>query len=93
MKAILSWIGTAITVVAIAGTSYAIDVVNEDQRQYDVRITSSAMKRDMKLEGRTLSLVVCVGTCEFYVPGVGRAKASGNDVVTIRNGKLVTESK
>jgi hypothetical protein len=93
MKAFIGWIGALVAVVFVVGTSHAIDVVNEDMRGYQITITSSAKKRDMQLEARTLSLVVCVGTCEFYVPGLGRAQARGNDTVTIRNGKLDTESK
>ncbi|MFO0749082.1 MAG: hypothetical protein U1F43_25980 [Myxococcota bacterium] len=48
------------------------------------------MTRDIELRGQTLSLVVCVGTCDFFVAGVGRTKAKGNDTVTIRNGRIET---
>src|SRR5690242_13953020 len=90
MKAFLCGL---VAVSALAGTSRAIDVRNEDERGYQMTITSSSMSRDIQLNSLTLSLVVCVGECEFYVPGVGRAKARGNDTVTIKNGKIVTQSR
>jgi hypothetical protein len=93
MKTLLGWIGALALTVSLGASAQAIDVVNEDTRGYQVTITSSSMTRDLKLDARTLSLVVCVGTCEFYVPGVGRATARGNDVITIRNGKFVTQSR
>ena len=91
MKALLGGLGVVLAMVQIDGAAHAIDVRNEDERKYQVTITSSSMTRDIDLNGMTLSLVVCVGECEFYVPGVGRAKARGNDTVTIKNGKIVTE--
>lgn len=93
MKAWVRGLGAALVLAVIGGTSMAIDVRNEDERGYQVQITSSSMTRDIELRGLTLSLVVCVGECEFFVPGVGRAKARGNDTVTIRNGRIVTEAR
>jgi len=91
MKALLCGLGLMVAMVQLGGTSRAIDVRNEDERKYQLTITSSSMTRDIDINALTLSLVVCVGECEFYVPGVGRAKARGNDTVTIKNGKIVTE--
>ena len=93
MKALLGGFAAMMALVQLGGASHAIDVRNEDERRYQVTITSSSMTRDIDLNALTLSLVVCVGECEFYVPGVGRAKARGNDTVTIRNGKLVHEPR
>jgi hypothetical protein len=78
---------------ALSGEAKAIDLRNEDNSNYQIQITSSSMTRDIELRGLTLSLIVCVGECEFKVPGVGTAKARGNDVVLIRNGRIVTEAK
>jgi len=83
----------AMTVATMGSSARSIDVRNEDSRNYQMTITSSTMSRDLELHSLTLSLVVCVGTCEFYVPGVGRATARGNDTVTIKNGRIVTTSK
>lgn len=93
MKAFVRWLGATLAVSALGGSSLAIDVRNEDQRGYQVQITSSSMTRDIELRALTLSLVVCVGECEFFVPGVGRARARGNDTVTIKNGRIVTETR
>ncbi|MCC6621081.1 MAG: hypothetical protein IT385_07485 [Deltaproteobacteria bacterium] len=75
----------------VGSAAHAIDVRNEDERSYQLQITSTSMKRDLELRGGSLSLVVCVGECDFFVPGVGRTKARGNDTVLIRNGRIVTE--
>jgi hypothetical protein len=93
MKALMSGLVALLAVGHVTGSSRAIDLRNEDERGYQVEIKSSTMTRDVRLNGLTLSLVVCVGECEFYVPGVGRARARGNDTVTIRNGRIVTEAR
>jgi hypothetical protein len=54
-------------------------------------VTSSAMSRDVNLRGLSLSLFVCVGTCEFKVAGVGSVKATGQEVITIRGGRFISE--
>lgn len=94
MKALLCGLGV---LAAMSATTIkdakAIDLRNEDERGYQIQITSTSMKRDVELRAMTLSLVVCVGECEFYVPGVGKTKARGNDVVLIRNGRIVTEAR
>ena len=87
-------VGSLLAFVSIAVTatpSRAIDVRNEDERSYTFTVTSPTMTRDITLNGLSLSIVVCVGECEFYVPGVGRTKARGNDTVAIRNGRLRTD--
>ena len=91
MKAlVVSLLAIAATAVT-AAPSRAIDVHNEDERSYTFTVTSPTMTRDITLHGLSLSIVVCVGECEFYVPGVGRTKARGNDTVAIRNGRLRTD--
>ena len=94
MKALICGLGVVAAMAGVGiGDAKAIDLRNEDERGYQIQITSSSMKRDVELRALTLSLVVCVGECEFYVPGVGKAKARGNDVVLIKNGRIVTESR
>jgi len=90
MRRVLCGLGVAVSML-VGSAANAIDVRNEDERPYQVQITSSTMKRDIELRGLTLSLVVCVGECDFFVPGVGRTKARGNDTVLIRNGRIATE--
>lgn len=91
MRRALGGVVLALAMVAGMGGAHAIDVRNEDQRSYSIQITSSTMTRDIELRAQSLSLVVCVGTCEFFVPGVGRTKAKGNDIVSIKNGRIATE--
>lgn len=90
MRRLLGGLIAAMAVLVGSGAN-AIDVRNEDQRSYQVQVTSTAMTRDMEVRGTSLSIVICVGECDFFVPGVGRTKARGNDVVLIRNGRIVTE--
>ena len=90
MRRMICGLGMAMAMM-VSSAAHAIDVRNEDERPYQMQITSSSMKRDIELRGLTLSLVVCVGECDFFVPGVGRTKARGNDTVLIRNGRIVTE--
>jgi len=78
-------------VAVILGTSAAsaIDLRNEDQIEYTVKVQSTAMLKDVFLPAYSMSIVICVGECQFYVPGVGKVSAKGSDVVTIKHGRLV----
>jgi len=91
MRRLLGGVLAAGAVLVSSGV-HAIDVRNEDDRGYQVQVTSTAMTRDMEVRGTSLSIVICVGECDFYVPGVGRTKARGNDTVLIRNGRIVTQA-
>lgn len=88
MKKVVTGAMTAMALIVGAGAAHAIDLRNEDEVDHQVTVTSTSMSRDLALRGLTLSLVVCVGQCEFDVPGVGSVKATGNDVVTIKNGTV-----
>jgi len=93
MKALIKTVVTMMAVVMGAGAASAIDVRNEDERPYTVTVTSTAMSRDLEARPLTLSLVVCVGVCEFEVAGVGTVRAQKNDVVTIKDGKVTTTAR
>jgi len=67
----------------------AIDLRNEDSRTYTVQVTSTAMTKDVELDSMSMSIIVCVGQCSFYVPGVGKVRAEGSDVVRIRDGRII----
>jgi hypothetical protein len=90
-KRMMAGIGAAAMMMGSAGVSSAIDIRNEDERAYPMTVVSSSATRDMEVRALTMSIIVCVGECEFRVPGVGATKARGNDTVTIRNGRLVVE--
>ncbi len=71
------------------GTSAkAIDLRNEDTVARAVKITSSAMTRDIQLSALTLQFIVCVGECTFEIEGLGTVRASKDDVITIADGKV-----
>lgn len=91
LKRALTGLSAATLLMGSVATASAIDIRNEDDRAYPVTIVSSSMTRDMNLTSLTMSIVVCVGECEFRVAGVGATKARGNDTVTIRNGRFVVE--
>lgn len=76
----LAWVPT---------TASAIDLRNEDSRPYTVQVQSTSMTRDVEVKSMSMSIIVCVGQCTFYVPGIGRVTAAGSDVVSIKNGRLV----
>lgn len=67
----------------------AIDLRNEDTRPYTVQVQSTSMTKDLEVRSMSMSIIVCVGQCTFYVPGVGRVSAEGSDIVTIKNGRLM----
>lgn len=90
-----AWLKTMMVgmVVLSGGVANAIDLRNEDEIGYRVTVKSTAMSRDLQARPLTLSLVVCVGVCEFEVEGVGTVHATKNDVVTIKGGKVTTVSR
>jgi len=92
MKA-MKMVAAALVAVAMGsvcglGAAKAIDLRNEDGVAYAVKVTSSAMSRDIEVNALTLSFIVCVGECTFEVAGLGTVSASKNDVVTLAEGKL-----
>ena len=83
-------VALALLLGTLATTSaQAIDLRNEDSRTYTVQVTSTAMTKDVEARSMSMSIIVCVGQCSFYVPGIGKVEAEGSDVVTIRNGRIV----
>ena len=91
MKQCYAFLVVCAVILGTTASAMAIDLRNEDQRDYQVQVKSSAMTKDIALEGRSMSIIICVGECEFYVPGVGKIAARGSDTVTIRHGRLVHE--
>jgi len=76
--------------VGAAGAANAVVLRNEDTENHTVTITSPTMHKQYEFRARTLSLIVCVGVCEFTIDGVGTTRAEGDEIVAIQNGKLVT---
>lgn len=88
---------TAMMMVAGLGfgtSAKAIDLRNEGSVARSVKITSSAMTRDIAINALTLQFIVCVGECTFEIEGLGTVSASKDDVITIADGTLaVTPGK
>lgn len=90
-KRIVAGMGAAVMLLGTTAVASAIDLRNEDERPYPMKVVSKTSERDMELKALTMSIVVCVGECEFRVAGVGKTTARGNDTVTIRNGRIFVE--
>jgi hypothetical protein len=76
-----------LTTLLFCFSAYAVDLKNEDDTKYEVKITSGASTTNTSIEGHTTSLGVC-SECEIEVVGVGTIKASGSETVVIKDGKL-----
>jgi len=90
MKKLIQGVAMAMAMMIGASSAQAIDLRNEDEREHTVKVTSSAMTRELSLRALTLSLIVCVGECTFEVSGLGSVRARGSDVVTIKDGALTS---
>jgi len=90
MQKVLTTMATMTVLVGAAGAANAVVLRNEDTENHTVTITSPTMHKQYEFRARTLSLIVCVGVCEFTIDGVGTTRAEGDEIVAIQNGKLVT---
>jgi len=90
MKKAMTALATMMTLVIGAGTATAIVLRNEDTENHEVTITSPTMTKQYEFRARTLSFIVCVGECEFTVAGIGTVRAKSDDIVSIRDGKVIT---
>ena len=88
MRKLISSVAMLMAMAVGAGSAQAIDLRNEDEAPHAVKVISSSMTRDLALRGLTLSLIVCVGECTFEVEGIGSVRASRNDIVTIKDGRI-----
>ncbi len=88
MRRLAPLIFALLFLVVAAAPSHAVELRNHDKRAYNVVVKSKRATKRIRMPAHSASLVVCVGTCVFRVPGVGRMRASGNDVVTIQKKKL-----
>jgi len=89
MRHLFALVAAVTLLVATSASALAVDLRNEGNAEVTVKVRSSAMTKTVTLQPRTLAIVICVGTCAFEAPGMGRVEASGSDVVAIRGGALV----
>lgn len=90
MKKAMTTLAAMMTLALGASAANAIVLRNEDNENHQVKITSTTMTKEYEFRARTLSFIVCVGECEFTVAGVGTVRAKADDIVSIRDGKVVT---
>ncbi|TNF32062.1 MAG: hypothetical protein EP329_11285 [Deltaproteobacteria bacterium] len=78
-----------LVLIFAAAAAHAIELRNEDTRAYTVRVSTGKTSQELRMAARSASIVVCVSTCHFRLRGGGQVKASGDDVISIRDQKLV----
>lgn len=87
MKALSRIILATMAIATVCFGANAVDLKNEDSSKYEVKIHSGASTTSTSIEGNTTQSNVC-SECEIEVVGVGTIKASGSEVVVIKDGKL-----
>jgi len=78
----------AIVLLAAAPMALAVDLQNEDNKAYAVKIHTSSGTTTTSIEAGTTVSGIYSGDGEIEIEGVGTIKAGGNDVVVIKNGKI-----
>lgn len=71
--------------------SFAVDLINKDQKSYDVEITTLDGTTKTTIAGQTVKNNICSGKCEIEVKGVGTINASTQDKIIIQNGQIKRE--
>lgn len=71
----------------LAANVLAVDLRNEDDTRYEVKIHESATTLNTWIEANTTSTRIC-SDCDIEVVGVGKIKAKGSEKVVIKDSKL-----
>ena len=80
-----------LTVIALAApSSWAVDLINKDDKSYDVKIKDGPSTTNTSIAGSTHRPSVC-SSCTIEVVGVGEVEASGDEKVVIKGGKISKE--
>ncbi len=97
MRRFGSPVSTVVWSLAICGlllpfprASEAVDIRNEDSKTYKVGVHERSFTTWTSVSGGTTLYGVCP-ECRIEVVGLGAVRASGSDVVVIRNGTLDIE--
>jgi hypothetical protein len=78
------------TVMLFAGHALSVDLKNEDNKKYDLKVTILDKAKDMSIDAKSTLAGIC-GICKIEAPGVGAVEAKGSQVVVIKDGKMVVE--
>jgi hypothetical protein len=88
MKSLIVMFGL---LVLSTSQALAVDVVNNDEQIYTIRVISRENGTGvLTMPAMTSKENVCTKSCRIEVVGVGSIEASYNEVVIIRRGKLTT---
>ncbi|MFN7973859.1 MAG: hypothetical protein U0166_16175 [Acidobacteriota bacterium] len=87
MKKLLA--ATALMLIG-ARTTLAVDLINKDDKKYEVKIHSGASTTNTSIEGNTTQVSVC-SECKIEVVDIGTVEAKGSDKVVIKDGKVAKE--
>ncbi len=75
-------------ILLTAGEAVAVDLINRDSRDYDVKIVpSNGSSYFISIGGRSSRRDICSSSCIIYLGGLS-VTASGNETVSIVDGKL-----
>ena len=77
----------AVLAVSVSGAAAAVDLKNEDSKTYKVGVHERSFTTWTSVSGGTTLYGVCP-ECRIEVVGLGTVRASGADVVVIRDGAL-----
>jgi len=77
-------------VCLMVSSAFAVDLVNRDDKIYDVKIHRGAVTTSSTISGNMTQVNICPD-CEIEVEGVGKITASGSEKVVIHNGSLAKE--
>ncbi len=78
----------AVAMVSLASTSFAADVVNNDNKAHTVLVTMGANPGVFVVKRGQTRAGIC-NACTVTVQGVGTVSVSGGDKIVIRNGRLI----
>ena len=76
-------------IMLTASATFAVDLSNQDSKEYPVRIITGSTTVT-SINSSTTQLSVC-SECDIEVEGVGKVHASGSEKVVIKDGALSKE--
>ncbi len=75
----------------IAEQANALEIQNEDAKDYEVRIIEGASSKTVKVAAYSISTDLCREQCRIVVTGGGSIEAETGDVIRIDRGVLIPE--
>ena len=90
MKKIQMMFLLCLTAAAAFASAFGVDLKNEDGKRYEVKVHDGGTTRNTWIDANSTVISIC-SSCEVEVVGAGKARVSGSDKLTIKNGKLVKQ--